>query len=453
MNTRERIPFVSNLPGHLGGGHATISPPQTLHDVSELKGDTSNPGEFSVEQADRPCEDWFEVQCTLDWPDREGFADLVETLNSIKAQVFDDADRTPLPYRPNGSMDKEAWLVGVIDGGTRMKWGMVRDGIQFGLSDRVEPGPQNQAQAFIRLTGESLLRFENTREAWKHAVGLLESLGCKLCGTAVTRVDVCIDLASADGLQQLLTALRAGNFIRKAKKGKECGDLGKWEAHWGGKKDTGFYVGKGGAAMCRVYDKVEQMKHSPWAQEWKQRRCPDAGKSSLRVEFQLRREFLKCLPKNVRTSSGGIACKQGARQFNISSVDDWFAARTAVAEYLCGTWLKITAGEFDRRHTERAEIHPLWKRIGNAFTEATGRTCRARLKPIRKMVANVDHLAACVKGLAEAFVAYSGIWPEGNIEDFVLTFTNLIVPRMMEDAGMVDRTRARIVNIGHAIAA
>jgi len=305
--------------------------------------------------------------------------------------------------------------------GPIMRWRLQRDGIVFGLTKRAEPHKTNPS-GFVRMTGDVLLALGSAEALWRRVVEWFAELGATVVEAKLSRVDMCVDLPGV-GVDEFMAAFREGRYVTRTKKSEEW----SFATYRAGRQDTGLAMGT--VTRVRIYDKSEEcrdiacrawMVHRRWG-------GVDPDKAT-RVEFQLRREFLT--------------------EHGVSTVEDYFAKRRALARFLCGSWIKFVADGFDERHTDRAITLPLWKRVAEDFDTWTTGAPVADLSPIARETVKPESLVKQIRGCAERVAALQGVKIEGP-DDF-LGFVNEHLYALIEDDTEIG---ARVRNKTSTIAA
>lgn len=182
---------------------------------------------------------------------------------------------------------------------------------------------------------------------------VIASLGGKIQFDKLSRVDICADLAD-DGIQELSEQCILRRFITSARKGA---------AYWEGRDYTGVTIGKH-PLLLNIYDKAAELRDKPDPAKWVymcRHRWGGAPETAIRAEFQIAGEKL--------------------REFGISTVQDYLERGAGMAETLFTEWFRVVL-PFDRknRHHDRAEVHPLWKKVQEAFRGWLGKAA-----PIRRV--------------------------------------------------------------------
>jgi len=131
-----------------------------------------------------------------------------------------------------------------------------------------------------------------------------------------------------------------------------------------GLQPSGYRVGSSNL-MCRMYDKVAESYKSKktWFEELWEKEGWQKGEPVTRVEFQLRRAFL--------------------RQMQTSTPDDLIVQAPDLWRYLTEDWLTLRVPG-DDSHRNRWKLRELWQVVqgaGSKFGEVTGITRMRQMRP------------------------------------------------------------------------
>jgi hypothetical protein len=194
----------------------------------------------------------------------------------------------------------------------------------------------------------------------------------------VSRADLTADIKASmpvlsSDLREIVT--RAKN---KGLLGRGQFDVGKF---YTGLKLSGYRVGSSNL-MCRMYDKIAESYKSrkTWFEELWAKEGWQIGDPVTRVEFQLRRPFL--------------------RQMQTDSPYDLIAQAPDLWRYLTRNWLTLRAPG-DDSHRNRWPVSELWKVVqgaGNKFGEVTG------IRRIHQMRPTIDGLIRMNRGTLVSIV-------------------------------------------------
>ncbi len=176
---------------------------------------------------------------------------------------------------------------------------------------------------------------------------MFRSLGGEVQWAKVSRVDLCVDLPEV-AMSSFHSLLQQGHAITRAASRREFFEHSRI---------TGMVFGTGCVAL-RLYDKLLEVtgpKYDPFKLALLcERRWGTQPASAVRVEYQLRREMLLTA--------------------NISTIEDYLKHRSPLARYLTHEWFRLVASAPDRENhnTSRADTHPLWVQVQEAFEAWTG---------------------------------------------------------------------------------
>lgn len=155
----------------------------------------------------------------------------------------------------------------------------------------------------------------------------------------ISRADLFVDFIT----DQILEAIREVEWIRRAK---------RLERHWMEKTFTGWSIGLGGGISARLYNKTKEIETSrkDYLKSIWQLKGWREGQTVWRLEFQLKREFLKQMSVNIL-----------ADLINICN-DIW--------KYCTTDWLRLVVEE-NTENRNRWKTQPLW----NMLQEVKHQSC------------------------------------------------------------------------------
>lgn len=176
----------------------------------------------------------------------------------------------------------------------------------------------------------------------------------EICGEKLARVDLCVDLnvAVPD------VRVNQGEVVSRAVNKSEF----FVQHHLQGLTDTGYTFGQG-AARCRVYDKLVEIRNSKkeWFKAIWKRAGWDGTSAVTRVEFQLRRDFLRSVVGElVDQETGELLNCDG-----INTLEDLERYMGSLWVYLSG-WVSLrdqNPGDSNRR---RWKLKPFWQLVIDA---------------------------------------------------------------------------------------
>lgn len=234
--------------------------------------------------------------------------------------------------------------------------------------------------------------------------GWISFMGGSVVGQNLSRVDLAADFIGAD-----LAALGIDNpalWIVRAKDNGQFRHNGQTNALTFGK----------GMVMLRIYDKRLELRKSRSSakEELFNERWQDAEHPVTRVEFQLRKRFLKMV-----------------------GIRDLIALHThsnKLWEYLVHRWFRIAAEAVDRDNSARvreSKLHPFWQLVqavswyGNQAVERAKKYCRRNVDQLMKQAAGcLESLAIAMRrsidktemfeAMTKAFYDYLDCFPEGR---------------------------------------
>ena len=310
--------------------------------------------------------DWFEWSSSVRWrPER--FHKVAETFEKVKATCQEE--RRPFEWvSVDGVADVRLGRTGINRGGDRghyFDFKLNLCGVQMALANRPTPSKEHP-NVWVKMTGRDCLLL-GAGEAYGLVHAFLEMLDGKVIGEKLSRVDLCLDLANLD-VCALQEPVERGQFVTLA---------GSVHPHTDvlNETKTGFSAGKRPMHLT-VYDKVAELAKKmsvDYIQAMVERRWGGTmPEKATRVEFQCSREWLR---------------NQG-----VDSPTSFFRLQGTLAEKLAEQWFRLTDRPVDRKNKNqgRAETHPLWVAIQEAFQVVYGEPAgelrpieRAKIQPIR----------------------------------------------------------------------
>ncbi len=397
------------------GSGAAAGPPRD--DVSfdpalwDREGDPSNtPTQKTISGG----EDTLEVQLYVDF--RE-FPKLRDALDAARAaaecgSVGDDEIQLG---RERGIVAPGGYRQGQGPKGAWMRWRLrTESGVELGIMNRAE-SHKTMPNVAVRI-GSAALMQHGTDFMWNRARYLVEQLGGKIRSNKLSRVDVCVDLPGVP-VEGFVELCRADRFVSRGKKRAMFDE---------GRKATGYSIG-GKQVMLRVYDKLDETKHDALKRALlKANRWGVLPNSATRVEFQMRRGKLK--------------------QLGVDSVEDWFEKRATVCEWLTNDWFRLTEGPVDRKHADRAAVHPLWVSVQGLFRDWCGKAGDVELTPLNKTQIDVNQQMKTVVGILVGVYARLGRQIRDN-RHFILD-VELTIREMISDRDMAEEVARRRRELG-----
>ena len=384
-------------------------------------------------------EDWFEGAVYLTWDAQkaaEVFAALDKEKGKAATHAAEQADkgrrhRKPQPFaRLPGSNGQ--WMVqpfgmrmGDAAKGPLIRWVLERDGVKFGMMHRVEPH-KTQPSGFFRFTGETMIAVGGVEQAWEKVKTWFAELGATITDSRVSRVDPCVDIPGV-GVDELCEAMEARNVVTRVKAANE--DTYVRLHRTVGMKRTGLTMGVG--TMLRVYDKAIECRDLAKRAWMIHKRWGGADQTkALRVEFQLRREFLGA-KKNKGDADGMIGRPV------IDTVEDYLAHRAELVKYLTTAWVRFVEPRADDLpHTyktkTRAESLPIWKRVQSCFEAWAGEGNRGEHQQMPREYICVDPLIIQAIGCLESAAA-AVQFPVNDPVDFLAFARSHLATRCAND--------------------
>ncbi len=238
-------------------------------------------------------------------------------------------------------------------------------------------GGQWNGIASVRLSSEYLWSCRTLLDAIRSVQVLLDDLFGDEMYLQVSLVDLCVDVAGWDDIDQLD---RFQNFITRAKKRTSYAETdivhdGSLQEYSYGKQHTGFAFGKDrkgrSSLSCRVYDKTREVEQSgkEWVLDlWCARGWSELDGKVWRVEVSFKRDVLHELFAE-ETEAWGIE--------DAYTLPDVLALLWAYAvgqvnggpDGLPDGWLRCAVSNGDKNRS-RWPTHPAWKVLQGAFAQA-----------------------------------------------------------------------------------
>jgi len=278
-----------------------------------------------------------------------------EINNSFSGIVTDTVDSNIWPFdmKPHGT-DGYAWLL--IGNDYSMKIGNWTE-------------PRTRPSIMVEIRSETLWRL-GTVPAILRAVGVIESMGTIIKEIKLSRVDLCCDVMMPRELWSLELIHHAAT---------RATDIAPYFKH---RKLTGIRIGKGNIS-ARLYDKpleISQQSKKYWMYDiWEINKTPE-GMIIIRIEFQLRRQFLK--------------------EVGMNALEDLFTKDADAWRYCTEKWLKFQTNP-GCHHTQRKDF-PWWKIIQNGYRGLQDGKPLVREKAFRK---DKRHLTQQMLGLMTSLKA------------------------------------------------
>ena len=345
--------------------------------------------------------DWLEWSIAVQWP-ADVFQELFSELEKVR-QRCQDAKLPEMSHFLYGSVPVLIHRMGRTRGGARGRhypFVITLGGIQC-LIGNWQPGEGRPDNFVVRLTGRDCL----LRGAWQcrelvHAA--IAKLGGEPFREKVSRVDFCLDIAglSAQVLQELVENRHYISRFKEVRPHLNLADDSK----------TGFTAGKRPQRLI-VYDKIEQVRRKndrEYTQALIQYRY--AGKipeHATRIEIQLGRAvLLKC----------GIGGPEEILKHGPS------ALRHILTEAFRIVDRPIPPGT---KNHSRAEIHPLWSSIIEAFTKCFGEPGQ-RPAPLDRSEVKPEQLIKQAMGCIRNVLLQKRV-PVKGFRDLLLAFNREIL--------------------------
>jgi len=362
---------------------------------AEKGGDFSNTPP-SISQRASGSEDTAVISCGVNWGDN--FDNLMKVLELRKQESRVNGGDCAARF---GDFVLAVGPAGFSAGGY-VAYQLAGSGIRLGVASTRSPYGETP-NVYVNMGSAVLMYNDGIEPVWWHVQEVIKAMGGELVWHKVSRVDVCVDLWDVE-VREIHEEYRQG-CVTRAKY--------KVTYEWG-LQLSGFVLGKGDVQL-RVYDKRLECERDPT--KWDiltARRCPEDwdGRCCTRVEFQLRREFLK--------------------SFGVETITDWIAYRASIADYLVTEWCRICEPISDRTHTTRAALSALWERVQTEFALWTGQVGIVR-RCYKDVAYNGEALLRMAVGCLGRIVASKGEGEIFNLVEFVTRCRQVLID------GLVDR--------------
>lgn len=285
-------------------------------------------------------------------------------------------------------------------------------GISLAMQDLEAPAGESPN---VRVQLGSLVLMEHGLEAcWRVVQELIARLGGVILWDKLTRVDMCVDLLL--DVETFAQLKRDGCYICRGKTGGEFTNGTRVETMYFGRDQV----------VCRIYDKLaECRKDKRKLAVLQEKRWGCLPEFATRVEFQVRRDFLK--------SVGG------------GSMSEYLVNRAGIAYYLCN-WLRFTEEPVERNHTDRAVTCGTWAGVLQAFDRWTGGALQpvARKTPFAHDASGLlDMIGGCAISALCMLSDGGSLYDSAELEERVASLARLAVRRMKDTDKAQLRTALR----------
>lgn len=197
----------------------------------------------------------------------------------------------------------------------KYKFGLIEDGISIYYTDSDEMNPN----CYIRFSSEVIQR-QGYKDVYYRCIGLLKSFGAKRVKRRLklSQVDIAFDFQNDFSLYINSSDYRVQTKLSSTSTREESGKV-VWKL-WGVGGSNGYKV--------RCYDKLQEAKSVDgklyWLGVWESQGY-DLDRPVWRVEYELRRSFLKCW--RINTFDQFLSCQQAIQKrlfelWNIKKITD-----------------------------------------------------------------------------------------------------------------------------------
>ncbi|MBT4511534.1 MAG: hypothetical protein HOC20_04910 [Chloroflexi bacterium] len=337
---------------------------------------------------------------------------LAEAKEMAKSVQFDT---------DGGRIDFRGQLFAVLPTGTRQHQYILKNN---DITLKIKPeynGGAAYPEVQVRFSSEFLWR-DGYMNAYSH---VKEWLGdwAYICAEKVSRVDISVDIN--DGLPKI-----DRNHHEVVTRAQRKSTIHTIKSYARGSKLNTLTIGSGDC-LCRIYDKIEEIKtqsRKEWFYDlWKNNGYQE-GDSVTRVEFQLRRDFL--------------------RTMQVETVDDLNAQIGDLWSYLTTKWLTLRKKGKDSNRS-RWEIKPFWRVVQEALTlfgEPTGVIRVRQYKP--KFTALKQQARGIMVTMAATVDMSMGL---ENSVSYGKKFVRQEIARMLDDPFIdlaIKRREAKLASLG-----
>lgn len=291
------------------------------------------------------------------------------------------------------------------------------DGITLLLKDKATTS-EGRANASVRVGSLLLMQYGIVR-VFEAIDSLFKQLGLLVLKDCIARVDVATDFPNLS-MRTVKHDFVKENYVCRAEKYSIHGRMA-------GQTVETLNIGAGGAPiMCRLYDKVQELKDKPDPQKEAclVERWGCKPETAVRCEFQLRREFLQTLGVKTRA--------------------DWLKKRAEIVDYLYSEWLRFCETGNNKKNGNHSRITTnleWWETMKNLAKQWAG-NATAKKRIYRDGRPCIERLAQGAKGYVTSILASEGVeaTPEA-VEEYI---TDKLVPAMLADLSeMVEKTREK----------
>ncbi len=268
---------------------------------------------------------------------------------------------------------------------------------------------------YVQLASE-LLTVRGVHAAMDKLRRTVGSLLVMIVEETISRVDLCVDFVTDVELK----SFNKSAWVTRSRTSQD---------HWEGDIFTGSSFGLGGVVCVRLYDKTWEIKKSDkeylksiWeTQGWSE------GQKVWRLEFQMRRNFLK--------------------QMQVNSFSDLMSGQNDLWKYCTNEWFRLTLEDKTINKT-RWDVHPLWEKLqritfgSEDYKGIVREVSKSRTPNERALFLNG-------LGYLTAYAAYKGFdeIDENTSKSFVRDcerFFNINRKRFGENANFKDYTKTKI---------
>ena len=244
------------------------------------------------------------------------------------------------------------------------------------------------------------------RHGWQDAVRKVDDwirTWAVVTEVKVSRMDITVDLI---GKLPVLSP-ELSEVVTRANKKRE---FGVYERYSEGRNPNGYRFGAG-ELICRIYDKVKEIKRSDkkWFEHLWSQNGWIKGYDVIRVEFQCRRKVI--------------------RQMRIETIDDLITNVPDLWKYLTTEWLSVRIIQSDS-HRTRWPISEFWYSVQRSlewFGHVVG------VSRIKQLHSRMDSLESHARGYMLNLIALASKSLENADKDYGIRYLEYIVGKWIED--------------------
>jgi len=370
-------------------------------------GSSSNTPPSNPQELEQGGEDMLCVSLRVRWSAGR-WTSLRERLERCK-EAAQAAGADGVPFEVEGC-ELVVCPTGKKTAGPYFRYRVLDGGIQYAIGDRQEPSEKSETpNVYVTAGSEACMLLGGAESVWKLIVFRIGQLGGEIVDNVPSRLDLCVDLAG-QSVRELIEAAEGGQLVTRARARAHYWTDGADDRH-----GETLLIGKG-AAMCCLYDKRHELAEKPNPVKLaylRENRWGCEPERALRVEFRMRREFLK-----------GVVLPDGRK---LRTMEDYLGNRAAVVAYLL-RWCRFVVSH-DVKHPERDRELALWGRVRRAFVSWAGKA-KAVTRAVKRAALDVSDMARQVAGCALSAAVASGarVRDFGDLQEYLADLVERVRP-------------------------